>query len=247
MFFFLHIPKTAGNYIRRIFNSLNLKINDEIYEGTKEKHKFAKDNVYRWTFKKNKPFKDNLFINYSYSKSYLESKYSFTVVRNPFALLKSYYFHGQPKHNFGWGYCRKFHNFNSFEKFIDFYCNCEPEEWHIPELNRNLFSQIFDLHGKSKIQYALYHEQIDRHILELISHIKISKIKKNLIKLKFYFQKKEKINTNKYTNNDYREFYNCNMKKQVFKKCKYIFDSFNYSFHINGYENLKNIRNLNYK
>lgn len=246
MFYFVHIPKTAGNYVRKKFKSIGLVINDENLK-FKEKHKFAKSNVYRWTNENNKPFKDNYFLDYTLSNSYLNSKYSFTVVRNPFAILKSYYFHGQPKHNFGWAYCRKFHNFNSFDKFIDFYCNSNPEEWHIPELSKNLFSQLFNLNGKSMVKYALYYEKLNNHILELISLTKMSRTKKNLAKLKFHFNKIEKINTNKFTNELYKDFYNNNMKKQILKKCENIFDTFNYSFETNVNVKLKDIANLTFE
>jgi hypothetical protein len=46
--FFVHIPKTAGNYVRTVLKKAGLALNEPSFGDRKEKHLMAKDNVYRF-------------------------------------------------------------------------------------------------------------------------------------------------------------------------------------------------------
>ena len=69
-----------------------------------------------------------------------------TVVRNPFALLFSYF-------NYDWSWCRKYHNLptdsytkEDFQKFVDIYLD-RSIVFHAPALRTSLFSQLKDVNG----------------------------------------------------------------------------------------------------
>jgi len=69
-----------------------------------------------------------------------------TVVRNPFALLFSYF-------NYDWSWCRKYHNLprgkytkEDFQKFVDIYLD-RSIVFHAPSLRTSLFSQLKDVEG----------------------------------------------------------------------------------------------------
>ena len=69
-----------------------------------------------------------------------------TVVRNPFALLFSYF-------NYDWAWCRKYHNLpkgkytkEDFQKFVDIYLD-RSIVFHAPSLRTSLYSQLKDVDG----------------------------------------------------------------------------------------------------
>ena len=70
-------------------------------------------------------------------KVIIEKKYN--INKKSYDLLCSYYHHGEN----GWGDCNKFHKDKFFKQFIDYYCNCDANDWHVPELNKCLYGQIF--------------------------------------------------------------------------------------------------------
>ena len=227
--FFVHIPKTAGNYVRTILKKVGLVINEPNFGDRKEKHLMAKDNIYRFNPDTTPaPFPDNYFKNYLRTNEYQKSKYSFTVVRDPLSLLKSYYFHGK-KHKFGWGHFQLYHPLETFDKFVDFYCNCDPEEWHVPELNKSLFSQIYDENESSKVNFALYYESLDDQIFKLIEITDSKLISKNYKLIKLLIYKGTKKNQNRMSNKNYTDFYSNKLKNMVKKKCEKIYDNFEFS------------------
>ncbi len=227
--FFVHIPKTAGNYVRTVLKKVGLALNEPSFGDRKEKHLMAKDNVYRFNPDITPaPFPDNYFKNYLHTNQYKKSNHSFTIVRDPLSLLKSYYFHGK-RHKFGWGHFQLCHSLETFEKFIDFYCNCDPDEWHVPELNKNLFSQIYDQNEIPKVNFALYFDCLDDQIYKLIEITDSKFISKNFKLIKFLIYKGAKKNQNRMSNVNYTDFYSNNLKNMVKKKCEKIYDNFDFS------------------
>ena len=221
-YFFVHIPKTAGSYIKLQLKSKKLLQNES-------REKFFKQHMWGKNWVKRKPshlsFKSNKFFpNYTLMDGYKESynrKKVITSIRNPYDLLCSYYHHGEN----GWGDCNKFHKINSFKQFIDYYCNCDANDWHVPELNKCLYGQIFNSKGKSNINYVLFYENLENNIIDLTEKNFLNKMFKKNFKKKF-----TATNVSLKKKRSYVEYYNNYLIKLVKKKCEYELDTFQYSF-----------------
>jgi len=84
----------------------------------------------------------------------------YALVRNPFDVLKSYYFHNHSKKHKdtakskgqfsvdynridGWMFVNQIHGFNSWWEFLDSYI--DPNfEWHLPPMKKSLYSFAYD-------------------------------------------------------------------------------------------------------
>ena len=78
----------------------------------------------------------------------------YALVRNPFDILVSYYFHLSPNFtrsvsawdflgNDGWNHCNIIHGFKTWREFLDAYI--DPNfEWHLPPMKKSMFSFIYD-------------------------------------------------------------------------------------------------------
>lgn len=162
---FIHIPKTGGTS----FNEVVEKSKDIHWIG----HSLSYDNFERpsgWSFPKIKPFNKN------------EYDTIFTIVRNPYNLLISYYHNENKK---GWGNCNRHHKFNTWDEFLDAYVD-EKFKWHFPILKKSLFSFIYDENGDILVDFYFKIENVD-HInnflitnnLNTLPHNNKSTIKKN--------------------------------------------------------------------
>jgi hypothetical protein len=145
---FIRIPKTGSTSLS---NSLKLSNNiDFLYTHQYCYPQPSFNTGWLWS-------KDGIFPNWNkdnYKKIY-------AVVRNPFDLLLSYYYHNNPKPEYdlikakeigikidsskldGWLFCNQIHNFNNWEEFLEGYLN--PNfEWHLPPMKKSLFSMAYD-------------------------------------------------------------------------------------------------------
>ena len=80
-------------------------------------------------------------------KSFEEKEYKalYVIIRNPFDLLKSYYYYTTPMGR-GWAGCNDICNFKSWEEFLESYI--DPNfEWHLPPMKNSLFSMIYNKKG----------------------------------------------------------------------------------------------------
>lgn len=111
---------------------------------------------------------DNLGHTYSYEikmprswdhawgkfKVYNKSDYEqiFTLVRNPFNVLISYYenMDGGKKH--GWGRVNSEYNYKTWEEFLNGYIKSN-EDWHFPNMNKSMFAFIYDEHMNPNIDF----------------------------------------------------------------------------------------------
>jgi hypothetical protein len=225
--FFVHIPKTAGNSARSFLrSSRKVKLLNPGHDKCEREHHFGIKNARR--VKDSHPsFKTDYFPSYVDTEAYKKAEASFTILRNPYDLLYSYYCHCSVNDN-GWGNVNEYHKFKSFSEFIDGYCNMDPEEWHVPALSKNLFGQIFiDDNKKIGVDYAIFLEKINMGIATLISlrkHTFNSLINKNKIITPVEFRKlnvntKPKIKTAK-------KYYSKSLKTAVSKKCEWELDTF---------------------
>ena len=204
--YFIHIPKTSGQALR-------------CRQIRKQLHKFNVPNVYRTPANEGYfRYTTKYWGMYNY---YIKPNYKISIIRNPFDLLTSYYFHHEnlrkKKHcPTGWGCVNNIHNFKSFKEFITAYC--DPDfEWHIPAFKNFLYSQLFDTNHNCVADIIIKYEYRDEafDILNKKLEYPIRKYKKNVSRHK----------TKKYT-----EYYDEETIELVYKKCERELKYFNYDF-----------------
>ena len=184
-YYFIRIPKTASTFIRDRLKKNNLLINADSYTW----HTYGYGET------------DNFLNDPNYEK-----EKSFTVVRNPFDLLSSYYC-------CNWATVRQHQKVKSFEEFIKNYCLCKPSDWHYPELNKNLFGQIFNEKGESLIKYVLFYENLFDNLYELTGK---------------EIKDKDPIGASSNKDMLFTERYTEEMRELVEKKCKWELETFGY-------------------
>lgn len=206
--YFIHIPKTSGS-------SLSSK------QIIKLGHGFNVKNIYRTPASKkgHSTFISCYWDVYNYPKI---PNTKISIIRNPFSLLCSYYHHGKELvlngkycHS-GWACVNYTHTFKSFKEFIVAYCN--PNfKWHIPQLQKFLFSQLFDKNHNCAADIIIKYEYLDEARQILNSKLKYPIIYKN-------------TNKSKRITKSYKEYYDEEMIKLVKKKCYKELKYFNYDF-----------------
>lgn len=212
--YFVHIPKTAGNSVRAGLNNLGLLTNPG-REKKEREHHFAKKKVFR-VKDSHLSFKTPYFPSYSDKIEYKNADITFSVIRNPYDLLTSYYSHyidSSKKKNWidrGWANVNGYHGFKSFEEFIKFYCNEPSEKWHIPNLSNNLFCQLYDEFNIPAVDYVVYYDHLEQNLSSFLNDV-LGINKKVLLPKKNVSPKKKK---------DYTSFYNEELKNLVTHKCK---------------------------
>ena len=93
----------------------------------------------------------------------------FSVLRNPYDWLASYY-HNTKSNHLGWANASVVHNLHSFEDFVKAYCDNETP-WHVPTLHKFYTAQTFDEDGKCISEAFIYYETIVESLRELFPGI----------------------------------------------------------------------------
>jgi len=221
--FFVHIPKTAGNSVRQALRSHDILSNPG-YEKKEREHHFGSKKAKR-VKGSHISFNTDVWPSYSDLKEYKNAEFSFTVLRNPYDMLYSYYSHfidSSKTKNWidrGWANVNGYHNISSFENFIDIYTSIDPEKWHVPSLCQNLFGQIFSEDKNLLVDKAIFVERLNEGLS------KISRIISPGSKIATW-----RLNESPKRKKDYRLAYTDSMVEKVRKKCSWELDSFGYSF-----------------
>ena len=163
--------------------------------------------------------KDNY---YPLAKYPIKENIKVAILRNPFDLLCSYYYHGvalesnnQQSHS-GWGSVNYIHQFNSFEEFIRGYCD-EELEWHQPLFKQFLFSQLFNEDGDCVPDILLKYEYLNESIQVMNKTLNLNLTRRMWNKS---LRKKHK----------YTFYYNNELIQLVSKKCKRELKIFKYNY-----------------
>ena len=206
--YFIHIPKTSGT-------ALDSK------QIIKQSHKFHLPKIYRTP--------KNLNGHHFYDTEYWETgKYpiknhiKISIIRNPYDLLCSYYFHNENLNlnsnikNNGWASVNYTHKFKSFKQFINAYC--DPKfDWHIPIFKNFLFSQLFNTQHDCIANIIIKYEYLDE-AKKILNRFLEHKIKQTLTN-KSILKKK-----------NYKDYYDKEMIEKVRKKCARELKYYNYDF-----------------
>ena len=65
-------------------------------------------------------------------------------------------------------------NFNSFNEFINFFCTCSYDQWHVPLLNKSIFAPILNKNGDVVVDCVVMYEMLE-HGLKQIAKEKFDK------------------------------------------------------------------------
>lgn len=181
---FIHIPKTAGGYLGDTLGIDSL--------GHKHFSQRARDLVE--------------FVGTSAGAiTYRKPTNCFAVIRNPFSWLVSYYLHDSG--GSGWGDVNNIHGFNSFQEFIQAYCDNE-FAWHVAMLKDFAWAQLYTDTGLCVPRFLLYFEALADGLMETLG-IDAT-------------QKEPTI--------DYRTFYTDKMITILNEKCWWELNWFGYDF-----------------
>ena len=201
--YLIHIPKTGGTS----FNCKYLK-------NKGQDHMFCVANVKRLSVEQG-GWQYHLTPYWKKYRFNLEPNYKISIVRNPFDLLTSYYFHNSDDDN-GWANVNYIHNIDSFEDFIYKFCN--PDfKWHVPQFKKFLFSQLFNENGQCVPDIIIKYE----YLSEAYNMLNIKGLRINT-----------KIHTNKSNekNKNYYEYYSNDMIELINDFCKRELNMFDYDF-----------------
>lgn len=223
MIYFCHIPKTSGSSLEpsRMIKNNNCKWtrdNKKQIEYFNLGHKFHVKNSYNLPSHKgghiHMPFEYFEIYQDSYN---VEPNFKFSIIRNPFDLLCSYYHHieynGKQE---GWGSINKILNIKSFDEFIIKYCD-DTTQWPQPLLKKNLYSQLFNEDNKCMVDLIIKFENRNECLKLLMNKFNLD------------FLDISKHERNRKINN-YKSYYTPELIKLVEKKCKFELNTFNYNF-----------------
>jgi hypothetical protein len=220
---FIHIPKTGGSYLQQVMNQANSNIIDLGHNWYDDVHCIGWES---WNKRPNIRFLPmipsrelrEISVMYGYGGVIKEDDYIFTIVRNPFDLLCSYYFHGDNKWHNGWANCNNIHRIKDFEHFIKLYCDDETQ-WHFPVLKENLYSQIYR-EGELIIDEYIKFEGLSENVRFFSENHG----------LKLNLEVQGRINQSSRRELDYRVYYTDKMVDLVTPKLNVILETFDYNF-----------------
>jgi len=217
--YFVHIPKTGGNSIRSALRRENLLTNPG-YDKSEREHKWAREDAMR-RIGAHRSFNSPTFPCYLHTPPFLTADIAFSVIRNPFDLLVSYYHHtgNVQKQENGWANVNSYHKFSTFDQFIDFFCNCDPQEWHVPALCENLYSQLVDKDGNYTVNYLIYFDSLEDNLNRFLS---------NIVKVPCVMLPKKHVSTRR--SDDCQVLYNRRTRGQVERKCEKLLTTFQFDF-----------------
>ena len=138
--YFIHVPKTAGSFIKACYgNYKNFYPNTRNDKEHKFPHKVKRlgNTCEAWM----RAPDNDYFPSYSDDDNYQTAEFTFSIVRNPFDWLVSYYHHSS-RFDDGWANVNNTHNFKSFKQFIMGYASMPSDQWHVPFLSASPFGQV---------------------------------------------------------------------------------------------------------
>ena len=121
--FFIHVPKTAGTAVKWYLNERGV----ETYHND-DPHPFTFLAVEKVTSPINSHI-DGKRVNLQVAETYplrpglFDSMLKFSLTRNPFDWLVSYYLHGTPETEDGWGNVNYIYGIRSFAEFVEKFCS----------------------------------------------------------------------------------------------------------------------------
>jgi hypothetical protein len=239
-FFGIHIPKTAGLYVDKLmemakkYNSIREYVNGGFTTALE-----FKDQPSRWakhftkesekaSWKKHKGLPNmvnGLSVGGKHTKWNKDTHHVISVVRNPYDLLVSLYFHENgTEHGFGNVRTR----FDTFEKFVRSFCAVDDTNFHYdgqspcPQMREFLFTQLFCADGHCVADVVVRYEKLGEGLKTLFHKMSNSDVVVDLVD--------EVINKTVMKTKSYKEYYTDELKELVHTKCFRELTAFGYDF-----------------
>lgn len=275
LFYFVHIPKTSGTFIRSqsLKNDIPIyvashNVFDNQYENILDKNILKKikneqmnsfvsflDNYNELKMNKKIASTKTIKYNLKYLKDAIDynlgiystindiNEYTFedykikvdrmscthfiplinkmikiTIVRNPYDILTSLYFHNK---TMGFNSFNKIYKIKNFKHFIKVFCD-DNTLLPIRCWQKSIFGQLFDKKGKCQVDLIIVYENRNKAFDILNKYINGCVIDEN----KYKYISGASVDKTK----DYTKYYDDETKKIVYKKFKKDFELFQYNF-----------------
>lgn len=215
---FVHIPKTAGTFVLMILGELGL---------SNLRHNHV-------TFC---PAPDGLGVYGVIDEAEAATRTSFTVLRNPFDLLVSHFFHGTGTQ--GWMHSRASIKEGSFEAFVRCYAANDPK-WIDPQFQRFMFFQVFGADGRCKVDHVIRSERLLEGleiVLGKTGNLRGTRLDEVVAQTKARAKKMQDQpveifveNRSPHRERDYRRYYNRETRELIADKCRRELAAFGYDF-----------------
>lgn len=168
--FFIHVPKTAGTAVKWNLEQQGI----ETYHMA-DPHPFCMlsiDNVTAPIIGRINRFDINLVVQHSYPlyPEKWDRMVKFSLTRNPFSWLVSWYLHGTPETEDGWGNVNYIYGIRSFPEFVEKFCSPKIKWNHASNSSRwkrFMYPQWFDKAERSQVDFAIRSERLEPGVVKL--------------------------------------------------------------------------------
>ena len=210
----INTPKTAGTFVRR--RIVNMNPNVHIIQGHS---RCVSDEFINEAYPDNKYYQSRKWWGVDLTQeSIFDDAVKFTVIRNPYDLLSSYFISR-------WGDNDKGMKVKlpkvGFTQLVQEFCN-EETDWHVPLFRDFLYFNLFDGEGNSRCDYAIIYDTLNDGLKEFAGEHNL-KFKQGGVENKTGRKKKS-----------YKSYYSDETIELVKEKCKLELDMFNFDF--DGYK-----------
>jgi len=222
--FFVHVPKTAGTAVKWYFEQREL----ETYH-LSDPHPFPVLRIEKVTtpiFGRVNRQDINLQVQQSFPmyQNRWENMLKFSLTRNPFSWLVSWYLHGTPETEDGWGNVNYIYGIRSFPEFVEKFCSPKVPWNHALNTmywKRSMYAQWFDRNATPVVNFAIRSENLYDGMERLLIASGFENIK---------HPPRNKSNYSHRKNKDYREYYDSASSEMVEKYFARELRVFGYDF-----------------
>ena len=211
----INTPKTAGTFVRRRIVDKNPNVH--IIQGHS---RCVSDKFIHDAYPDNKYFQSRKWWGVDLTQETIfDDAVKFTVIRNPYDLLSSYFISRWGDNDRGMKVKLPRANFKTL---VETFCNTE-NDWHVPLWRDFLYFNLFDEEGNSRCDYAIIYNTLNEGLTEFT----------NEHNLQFRKGGKENVTGQKKGGN-YKKYYDQESIDLLAEKCKLELDMFNFDF--DGYK-----------
>ena len=222
--FFIHVPKTAGTAVKWYLEQHGL----ETYHHA-DPHPFcflSIDSVTTPVFGRINRFDINFQVQQSYPMypNRWDNMVKFSLTRNPFSWLVSWYLHGTPETEDGWGNVNYIYGIRSFPEFVEKFCSPKIQWNHALNTKywkKSMYTQWFDKDGQPVIDYAIRSENLTEGISKLLNAVGFEDIEA---------PSRDKENRSHRKNKSYKEYYDSSSREIAEKYFARECQAFGYCF-----------------
>lgn len=206
----IHTPKTAGTFANRRVVDKNPNVH--IIQGHS---RCVSDKFIHDAYPDSKYFQSRKWWGVDLTQETIfDDAVKFTVIRNPYDLLSSYFISRWGDNDRGMKAKLPRVGFNQLVKE---FCNTE-KDWHVPFIRDFLYFQLFDEEGNSRCDYGIIYDTLDEGLKEFTKEHHLT-YKRGDVENKTTKKKK-----------NYKEYYNQESIDLIAEKCKLELEMFNFDF-----------------